>query len=173
MTAPVEYRSSLGPAIAEFLSLMRALGQGCGNGAWILAGLDRFLGEQASLTEVSFNAWCLSMASLSPNTRRGRMYMVRKLCLHMRRKDPGCFLPDSNLFPRPQPPVRPYIFSEADILKLLKAASALQPCPNSPLNAEGYRIAIVLLYTAGLRRGELVRLTLSDFDPVCGSGRAA
>jgi integrase len=28
-----------------------------------------------------------------------------------------------------------------------------------------YRLAVVLLYTTGLRRGELVRLVLSDYDP--------
>jgi integrase len=30
------------------------------------------------------------------------------------------------------------------------------------------RLAITLLYTAGLRRGELARLTLSDYDPTAG-----
>ena len=30
------------------------------------------------------------------------------------------------------------------------------------------RLALVLLYTAGLRRGELVRLTLGDVDPRAG-----
>jgi integrase len=29
-----------------------------------------------------------------------------------------------------------------------------------------FRIAIVLLYTAGLRRGEVVRLVISDYDPM-------
>jgi integrase len=32
-----------------------------------------------------------------------------------------------------------------------------------------FRLAIVLLYTAGLRRGEVVRLTLSDYDPAEGT----
>jgi len=166
MTAPVIYQSSLGPAIQDYLALRRALGCGCQADAWVLYGLDRFLGEHAALTADSFEAWCLAMAPTSPNTRRSRMYIVRKLCLHMRRTNSECFLPDSNLFPRPQQSVRPYIFSEGDILKLLKAASALKPKSTSPLNAETHRIAIVLLYTAGLRRGELVRLTLSDYDPI-------
>ena len=30
------------------------------------------------------------------------------------------------------------------------------------------RLAVVLLYTAGLRRGELLRLTLADVDPTAG-----
>ena len=36
----------------------------------------------------------------------------------------------------------------------------------SPLRTEIYRLAIVLLYTAGLRRGELIRLVIGDYDPV-------
>jgi integrase len=166
MTAPGEYQSPLGPAIKDYLNLSHALGRGYQAEAWVLSGLDRFLGKDAFLTETTFNAWCLSMASTSPNTRRSRMYIVRKLCLHMRRTDPGCFLPDSILFPRLQQSVRPYIFSEGDILKLLKAARSLKPKSTSPLNAETHRIAIVLLYTAGLRRGELIRLSLSDYDPI-------
>src|SRR5207248_3334546 len=44
------------------------------------------------------------------------------------------------------------------------AASALRPSLTSPLRRENLRLAIVLLYTTGLRRGELVSLTLSDYD---------
>jgi integrase/recombinase XerD len=36
----------------------------------------------------------------------------------------------------------------------------------SLLRAQVFRLAVVLLYTAGLRRGEVVRLVLSDYDPV-------
>src|SRR5438034_1071556 len=35
----------------------------------------------------------------------------------------------------------------------------------SPLRAQAIRVGVVLLYTAGLRRGELLRLTLRDYDP--------
>jgi len=37
--------------------------------------------------------------------------------------------------------------------------------PGSPLRRATARLAIVLLYTTGLRRGELLRLTLEDYDP--------
>jgi integrase len=36
----------------------------------------------------------------------------------------------------------------------------------SPLYRQVARLALVLLYTSGLRRGETVRLTLGDYDPV-------
>ena len=60
--------------------------------------------------------------------------------------------------------VRPYIFSEAEIARLLSKTSLLRPSANSPLRPRIFRLAIVLLYTTGLRRGELLRLTLDDYD---------
>ena len=41
----------------------------------------------------------------------------------------------------------------------------LRASVGSPLRPEVYRLAIVLLYTAGLRRGELIRLVIGDYDP--------
>jgi integrase len=61
--------------------------------------------------------------------------------------------------------VRPYIFTTADIVRLLYVADRLDETPRSPLRRETFRLAIVLLYTSGLRRGELVRLTIGDYDP--------
>ncbi len=93
-----------------------------------------------------------------------RMRIVRNLCLYRQRTEPHCFIPDLELFPRPRAPRRPYVFSEQDMVRLLHHAEDLGSSSNSPLRAEVYRLALVLLYTAGLRRGELVRLTLSDYD---------
>jgi len=56
------------------------------------------------------------------------------------------------------------LFTDEDIRRLLTAASALRASLTSPLRRENLRLAIVLLYTTGLRRGELVRLTVSDYD---------
>ncbi|MBL3529561.1 MAG: tyrosine-type recombinase/integrase [gamma proteobacterium endosymbiont of Lamellibrachia anaximandri] len=48
---------------------------------------------------------------------------------------------------------------------MIKATNTLKPRYHSPLHAEVYRLAIVLLYTTGLRRGELVCLKVGDYDP--------
>ena len=61
--------------------------------------------------------------------------------------------------------MQPYIFTEEEIARLLQAADQLEPVPLSPLRAQVYRLAIVLLYTTGLRRGELLRLRIGDYDP--------
>src|SRR2546425_1198174 len=48
---------------------------------------------------------------------------------------------------------------------VLHAANALAPTPATPLRPQVFRFAIVLLFTTGMRRGELLRLTLDDYDP--------
>lgn len=164
------FSSALGPAIADYLSLKRSLGRRFAAEGHVLAHLARFLAAQTpprpAFNPESFASWCLSLAHLSSTTRRGRMRIVRNLCLYIRRTDPACFVPDSLTFPPVQPAQSPHIFSEDEIARLLRAAAELRPRSTSPLHSESYRLAVVLLYTAGLRRGELVRLTLSDYDPV-------
>jgi integrase len=93
------------------------------------------------------------------------MHIARNLCLYRQRSEPDCFIPDPGGFPRPHQPRRPHLFTEQEILRVLEATDDLPPHAGSPLRQEVFRFAVVLLYTAGLRRGELVRLTLADYDP--------
>ena len=52
---------------------------------------------------------------------------------------------------------------------MLAGADRLAPTSTSPLRPAVMRLAVVLLYTAGLRRGELLHLTLADVDPRHGT----
>lgn len=169
MTASGPRPPSLGDGIASYLALKQALGRRFVHETALLRGLERFLTAQApdapALDAETFAAWSLTLAHLSPTTRRNRMRVVRNLCLYLQRTNPEGFVPDPATFPPPSPAERPYIFSEEEIVRLLKAADALPPRSTSPLRSLAYRLSVVLLYTAGLRRGELVRLTLSDYDP--------
>ena len=97
--------------------------------------------------------------------RRNWLRVVRNLCLYRRRTVPDGFVPDPTGFPKAHAPLRPYIFTTTDIVRLLDAADHLVATSRSPLRRETFRLAIVLLYTSGLRRGELVRLTVGDYDP--------
>jgi len=93
------------------------------------------------------------------------MQVVRNFCLYRRRTDPTCFVPDSALFPLRHQSVRPYIFSEFEIAQLLGVTRSLQRTRQMPICPETFHLGIVLLYTTGLRRGELVRLTIGDYNP--------
>jgi integrase/recombinase XerD len=169
VTADLTLQSGIAPTITDYLALKRALGRRFLGEAYVLRGLDRFLASRAPhgavLTAESFAAWSLTLAHLSPTTRRGRMRVVRNLCLYARRRDPTCFVPDDATFPTVVPARRPHIFTEAQIARLLEVAASLPPRSTSPLRGPTCRVAVALLYTCGLRRGELVRLVLSDYDP--------
>ena len=62
-------------------------------------------------------------------------------------------------FPAYHQRLRPYIFSESEVARLLNAAADLKSNPSTPLRPEVTRLAIVLLFTTGIRRGELLKLT--------------
>jgi len=170
MTARRPFTSSLAPLLDRYLSLKEALGRKYATERAVLAHLDGFLSARtpanSDLTAEVFTPWCATLTHLTPGVRRRRMLLVRNLCLYRQRTEPGCFVPDPNLFPQPHPPRPPYCFTEQEIVRLLEAADELPITPRSPLRAHVYRLALVLLYTAGLRRGELVHLTLGDYDPV-------
>jgi len=160
------FSSVLSASIQSYLTLKRALGRQYANEEHVLAHLDQFLAaRRVDLVAETFAAWCLTLHHLVSGARRGRMRVVRNLCLYRRRSEPGCFVPDERLFPRVHQAIRPHIFTDSQIAQLLAAARTLSRTSNSPLCPENMRLAIVVLSTTGLRRGELTRLTVGDYDP--------
>src|SRR5262249_8867197 len=117
------------------------------------------------LTPDTFTAWAQTLHHLTPTVRRHHLRIVRNLCLYRRRTEPACFIPDLALFPAPHQPRAPFIFTVSDIRRLLQAAHALVSTPRCPLRPHVLHLAVVLLCTTGLRRGELLRLTPSDYAP--------
>ncbi len=162
------FLSKIGRVIARYLSLKQALGRKYTTERGVFVHLDRFLatqGHEVELTAETFVRWCATIDHLTSGVQRSWMRIARNLCLYRRRSEPNCFVPDPAGFPKPHQPRRPHLFTPEEIVRLLRATDDLQPHSTSPLHREVFRLAIVLLYTAGLRRGELVRLILSDYDP--------
>lgn len=159
-------RSSLASKITAYLTLKKALGRRFATETDVLAHLDRFLvGHRIRvLGPRAFTGWSMTLDHLTATVRRKRMRIVRNFCLYLRRSDRDHFVPDPAGFPAHQAPKRPHIFSEAQVAKLLRVATSLPSWTTSLLRAAVLRIAVVLLYTAGLRRGEIVRLAISDYD---------
>jgi integrase len=158
--------SALGSTISQYLALKQALGRRYAVERKVLRHLDAFLAPLGSdLRPETFARWCHSQEHLSSGVRRKRMQIVRNLCLYRRRGEPACFVPDSSQFPPSHQTLSPYIFTEAEVAKLLHAAGSLVPTTRTPLRPQVFRLAIVLLYTTGMRRGEFLRLSVGDYDP--------
>lgn len=167
MKGGASFTSAFAPVIVSYLTLKRALGRQYDAEGRVLAHVDRFLAAcTADLTPDTFAGWCLTLQHVASGTRRERMRVVRNLCLYRRRREPACFVPDERLFPPLHQVIRPHLFTDTEVARLLCAADALPPSPSSPLRRETFRLAIVVLSTTGLRRGELVRLTLGDYEPL-------
>ncbi|MFY9328847.1 MAG: tyrosine-type recombinase/integrase [Georgfuchsia sp.] len=65
--------------------------------------------------------------------------------------------------PKLPPPLTPYVYSREELHRLLGATSILES-PISPLRALTYRTLLLVLYGAGLRISEAIRLRLCDVD---------
>lgn len=161
-----EMRSPLASVIARYVAVKQALGRRFDAPNDYLWKLDRFLisRHNSDLTAETFAAWCSTLGDLKNGPRRQRMRVVYHFCLFRRRSEPECFVPDPSQFPPPQPRSRPHIFTSTEIAKVLHAAESLRANALSPIHRQVARLAVVLLYTAGLRRGELVRLKLGDYN---------
>jgi integrase/recombinase XerD len=161
-------RSILAEEIEEYLRLKRSLGRKFEGEATVLRSMDAFVVAQYPLSEdltgEIFTQWCTILNHLSSTVRRRRMQVVRNFCLYRRRSRPHVFLPDPRSFPAPHQPSPPYIVSESAMGNILEATRYLQPSTSCPLRTETLRIAFLLLFTTGIRRGELLRLTLGDID---------
>jgi site-specific recombinase XerD len=161
-------RSFLAEDIQDYLKLKRSLGRTYGNEANTLHSLDAFLvalyPPSKDLTAEMFKRWCTTLYYLCSTVRRKRMRVVRNFCLYRCRSRPQSFVPDALTFPANHQRLTPYIFSDLNIARLLSVTRYLGPYQRCPLRSQTIRIAIILLYTTGLRRGELLRLTLGDFN---------
>jgi integrase/recombinase XerD len=167
------FGSYLGPAMRAHLEHMRALGYRYEREEHALLQWDRYLQEQAvspaSPLASVVHDWAKQAGT--PQLRLQRLYLGRSLLNHLRRTDPQ--IPrisiDSRLIKEALRYRRqPYIYSDQEIERLLTTArSAISP--ESTLRPCTVYTMIVLLYCAGLRLGELVRLNLGDIDQVTES----
>jgi len=153
-------------AVTAYLANRRALGRTYENDEYSLNRVRRFLAESSApdLDEHHFDRWRASFYRASNRTRIMRERAVYRFCRYRRRSEPHCFLPDPNSFTRSKPLPLPRIIEREQVIRLLRYVSALMPTSREPLRPAVLRVAILLLYTTGLRRGELVRLTLGDID---------
>lgn len=133
----------------------------------LLHRLQRFLSTRGSteLDAQGFDTWRQRFRDRHPNSRNTYENIVYHFCCYRRRTQADCFLPDPSGFARRVPHAAARPIEPSEIARLLRMASALPSTAGSPLRAAVMRLALVLLYTSGLRLGELVRLRLSDADP--------
>jgi integrase/recombinase XerD len=156
--------------IDRYLKFKRALGYLYRREEFTLHSFERFArqyahtqGESAIGLEPTVNAWLLRGTDRSSLTVSLDLGIVRQLCLHRRRRDPGGFVPDRALAPQTTSKYVPHIFSREEVRQLLRAAG--QPrYYAAKIPARTVRALMLVLYCTGLRFGEAKRLAIGDVD---------
>lgn len=157
-------------AVQAFISSRRALGRAIRVDEYVLRRLRAYLARAgySDLDAESFERWHRRLRHFAHNTQVDWAMMVYRFCRYRRRGESRCFLPQRWTLGhhRPYPLPTPI---EADQVRQLLTFIGHRPSSAAwALSRPAQRLAIVLMYTAGLRRGEVARLRMEDADAETG-----
>lgn len=157
--SPTELECRLG----AYLAIRQAMGYAMRAERTLLPDFVRFLIDRGQLNPIRAQA-ALDWASSSAEQRGAsgtatRLIMARRFLLHLRASYPETEIPPYGLVATARRPT-PYLFTDADIERLLIAAQ--QSSPKNSLRPHTLTTLLGLLASTGLRIGEAVRLTVSD-----------
>jgi integrase/recombinase XerD len=165
-------------AVRAFISSRRALGRAIRLDEYVLRRLRYYLARAGypDLDGESFARWRRRLRHCAHNTQVDWTMMVYRFCRYRRRRESRCFLPQRWTLGRHRPYPLPTPINADQVQRLLDFARRRPPgSGDRALVHAARRLAIVLLYTAGLRRGEAARLRMEDVDAetgvvhICGS----
>jgi integrase/recombinase XerD len=171
------FESRIGRDFAGYIALKRALGRKFVNEEKVLRHLDSFLAHRfpaiRDLSVPILEAWMVASPGLLPQSCAVRLRIVRQFCLYRRRTISEAFVPDRIqhrwLWPERVSRHVPFIFTKEQVRNLLRAALALDEGPSNSSRPRSFFTMLLLLYAAGLRLCEAVRLRVSDVDFATGT----
>ena len=102
--------------------------------------------------------------SESETTRAHRLPLMREVCRFLRIDDARVVVPDRRYLRIVERTFVPRVLTRDEGRRFLQACTKLPPGQASPLRAVIVGTGLCVLYLAGLRAGELLRLTQADVD---------
>jgi integrase/recombinase XerD len=168
MTTPT-FTSPLKDGLERFLAFKRAAGCRYREEARALGGLDRFLsrhlaGKDPVITLEVVRAYVAEADRRSDKTRENRLGLIRELCRFLAIEDPRTAIPPRNFLKIPRCRYVQRILTREEGRRFLTACASFPRARCSPLRGVVHGTALTLLYVAGLRLGEALRLTIGDVD---------
>jgi integrase/recombinase XerD len=162
-----EFQGPLAAELAMFAVHMERTGGHHVTLFLILARLDRFLvSKHPGLSHFSRDVvceWFSSFAHLKTASQERYRSATFQFCNYLRREDPLTASYEDFIPLRRDRSFRPYIYSLEEIARLLEEARRQPPSP-SRLRPWTLELIVALLYSSGLRIGEVVRLDGGDYD---------
>lgn len=159
--------SGLDFALADYLALRRSLGYRLERAGKLLAQFTAFLearGEETITIETAL-VWATLPIVGGPRWLAMRLSVVRGFAAHLHAFDPANELIPGELLRDRSRRATPYLYTDAEIVSLMEAASILR----TPFGTATYATLIGLLAVTGLRVGEAIRLDRGDFDELAGT----
>jgi len=155
--------SSLRQALEDYLRLRRSLGYKLTQQGKLLSDFVAYVERLGSpfLTTAAALDFATQPVNAIRSTWAGRLSVVRHFAQYVRALDSRTEVPPPKLLPFRKRRLTPYLYSEADVRALMRAAQALRAPAFSRLMST---TLIGTLATTGMRVGEAIGLDRSDFD---------
>lgn len=149
-------------AVADYLTLRRALGFKLYHETWWLPDFVAFLESQGSSTITTELAlrWAQQPADGAPSWWAEKLGAIRRFARHHHASDPRTEIPPPDLLPSRAQRLTPHIYTDEEVAVLLAQARHLP----DPLTAATYPTLLGLLATTGMRVGEAIALDQPDVD---------
>lgn len=150
-------------AIDQYVSHKRSLGMQCQTMARILRAFSKAIGD-VNVDQVKEKAASSFIYGNGPVTANlhSKLYALRGFCRYLLSRGYITRSPLPTQIPKEPEPLIPYIYSRAELQRLLQAAE--KESHWCKLETPTLRTLLLLLYGAGLRISEALRLTLADVD---------
>ncbi len=150
-------------SVDSYLNLRQALGFDLRNTASLLRRFARFASTQGETHVRAATAIDWARRGPSPGARDRRLKTVIRFARHVQAEDDRHEIPPDGVFGHHRQRRLPFIFTPADLSRLLEQARHLGPAGS--LRPHTYYTLFALLSSTGLRVSEALALHLDDFTP--------
>lgn len=160
--------SSLQTALDEYLAVRRALGNKLRLAGRLLQRFVEFAEQEGAdyiTTELALK-WATQPAHAQPSQWANRLRMVRLFARYCQPNDPRTVVPPPDLLPHQYRRMTPHIYSDQEIVRLIKATRRLPSTIG--LRPQTYATLFGLYAATGLRANEALHLNRDDVDLVNG-----
>jgi integrase len=156
--------STLAQELDRYLTIRRSLGYDLSTAARVLRRFVTFAhGRNARhITTDLFLAWQAEFGEANQQTWSARLGMVRQFALWLSGINPRNEVPPKALIPGRYRRTRPYIYSEQEIVRIVKEAARLRSL--NGIRALTFATLFGLIAVTGLRVSEAIALDNSDVD---------
>jgi len=163
------FNGPMGKWIEQHLALRRSLGFIYRSVEYTLDAFDQHLANHFPYCQTISREMVISYFGSThhhqPGTRSQQVSNLRQFCRFMFQLDPKTYIPEKGLVGPRIIQIKPHIFTEEDIIKLIAQAKKLRVKENTLLPYT-YTTIIGLLWVTGMRIGEVIQLKIEDVDTI-------